>query len=190
MPKIVDHEQKRLDLLTNCFSLFAQRGYHSVTMREIARELKVSTGTLYHYFPNKEALFGQMFEVMSQRDVVEASAELATDASLPEQLAVLFGYLSKNESYFQHLLLMALDFYRYQPDESTGPLHQTLASYREALERELKLPDPSLATALLSFLIGMITHHLMDPADVTLVEHRDFLVRFVSLLELQPSKAN
>ncbi|NJL79674.1 MAG: helix-turn-helix transcriptional regulator, partial [Richelia sp. SM2_1_7] len=60
MPKIVDHEKYRKELLWKSFDLFAQKGYGSVTMREIAKELGVSTGTLYHYFPNKESLYLQL----------------------------------------------------------------------------------------------------------------------------------
>ena len=59
MPKIVDHEQYRKELLGKCFDLFAQKGYGSITMRQIAQGLGVSTGTLYHYFPSKQALFEQ-----------------------------------------------------------------------------------------------------------------------------------
>jgi AcrR family transcriptional regulator len=51
MPKIVDHDQYRKELLSKCFDLFAEKGYGSITMRQIAEGLNVSTGTLYHYFP-------------------------------------------------------------------------------------------------------------------------------------------
>ena len=34
--------------------LFAQRGYHNTSMREIARGLKMNQSSLYHYFDSKE----------------------------------------------------------------------------------------------------------------------------------------
>jgi AcrR family transcriptional regulator len=70
MPKIVDHDRYRKELLGKCFDLFAAKGYGSITMREIAQGLGVSTGTLYHYFPNKKVLFEQLIEQMAERDVI------------------------------------------------------------------------------------------------------------------------
>lgn len=75
MPKIVNHEQYRKELLSKCFDLFAAKGYAAITMRQISAGLKVSTGTLYHYFPNKQALFEQLVEEISQQDVITALTE-------------------------------------------------------------------------------------------------------------------
>ncbi|NRA44612.1 MAG: TetR/AcrR family transcriptional regulator [Oligoflexales bacterium] len=46
MPKIVDHEQMRKELLTQSFHYFAYQGYKGVTMRSLAKALDISTGTL------------------------------------------------------------------------------------------------------------------------------------------------
>jgi len=37
-------------------TLFADKGFHKVTMREIAKAAGVGVGTIYEYFPDKEAL--------------------------------------------------------------------------------------------------------------------------------------
>ncbi|MFM8003959.1 MAG: TetR/AcrR family transcriptional regulator, partial [Dolichospermum sp.] len=42
MPKIVNHEQYRKELLSKCFDLFAEKGYAAITMRQISAGLKVS----------------------------------------------------------------------------------------------------------------------------------------------------
>jgi AcrR family transcriptional regulator len=42
--------------------LFALNGYHSTTMREIAREMEMNPSTLYHYFKSKEEL---LFKLMN-----------------------------------------------------------------------------------------------------------------------------
>ena len=71
MPKIVDHDRYRHELLAQCLSLFAEKGFGAVTMRQIADSLGVSTGTLYHYFPNKESIFAQLVEVYCSKDVAD-----------------------------------------------------------------------------------------------------------------------
>ena len=72
MPKIVDHAAQRARILEGAFEYFARQGYAALTMRQLARELEISTGTLYHYFPTKEAIFEEMFAFMSRRIVEEA----------------------------------------------------------------------------------------------------------------------
>jgi AcrR family transcriptional regulator len=42
--------------------LFAYKGYHSTSMREIARELGMNQSSLYHYFRSKEEI---LFELMN-----------------------------------------------------------------------------------------------------------------------------
>ncbi len=61
MPKVVDHEKCREELLENCFKIFSKKGYSKVSIREIAKETCLSTGSIYHYFKNKEDILEQMF---------------------------------------------------------------------------------------------------------------------------------
>ena len=71
MPKIVDHDAYREELVLRYFDIFAKRGYADVTMREIASTLGVSTGTLYHYFPTKKSILEHMFRIASRHDMSE-----------------------------------------------------------------------------------------------------------------------
>jgi AcrR family transcriptional regulator len=56
VPKIVDHDLRRQELLAATWRVIARTGIIGVTTREIAREAGVSTGVLAHYFADKEAL--------------------------------------------------------------------------------------------------------------------------------------
>ncbi len=172
MPKIVDHDQRREELLTTSFALFAQRGYSAVTMRELARELDVSTGLLYYYFPNKEALFEQMFTLMSRRDVTRVTAELDPTSPIPEKLSILFKYLSKNESHFQNLLLMALDFHRQHVEHGQDNILQEIVQiYSDAIEDRLNLHGTRFGSVIFSFLCGMFFQRLLAPQISSIDEH-------------------
>ncbi|GDY27645.1 hypothetical protein AHAT_35350 [Agarivorans sp. Toyoura001] len=67
MPKIVNHEAYREDLVSRAASYFAEHGYTASSMRKIGTHLGVSKSALYHYFPNKESLFLACTEFMMTR---------------------------------------------------------------------------------------------------------------------------
>ncbi|SDM07086.1 transcriptional regulator, TetR family [Geodermatophilus siccatus] len=71
MPKLVDREQRRQEILEVTWRLMATRGADAATMREIAREAGYANGALAHYFANKdelvEAAYVHVFERTNDR---------------------------------------------------------------------------------------------------------------------------
>ncbi|MGW0035511.1 TetR/AcrR family transcriptional regulator [Gordonia sp. NPDC003376] len=53
MPKVVDHEQRRAELLTVVWRVIARDGLDGVTMRSLSAETGWSSGVLQHYFSGK-----------------------------------------------------------------------------------------------------------------------------------------
>lgn len=49
--------QRRSEILEIALELFADRGFHNVSMHEIAEAAEFATGTLYKFFPSKEDLY-------------------------------------------------------------------------------------------------------------------------------------
>ena len=56
MPKLVDREQRRQEILEVTWRLMASRGADAATMREIAREAGYANGALAPYFSSKDQL--------------------------------------------------------------------------------------------------------------------------------------
>ena len=168
MPKIVDHEAYRLELLDGCFNLFATRGYAALTMRHLAAELGVSTGTLYHYFDSKEELFGKMLNALAGRDVSEAVSLLIKSDTPAGQIERLLSFLEERESYFRNLLFVAIDFHRHGQDTApTSPVAEIVGSYKQALSEHTMLArTPGLSTLLFSLLTGLVLNRLFDPESV------------------------
>ena len=80
-PKFVDrHDQKLEFILRTAARIFAEKSYHSTSMRDISRETNVSLAGLYHYCKSKEELlfliqdncFGRVLERLEER-LVEVS---------------------------------------------------------------------------------------------------------------------
>ena len=55
-------ERSRRAVLDAALHLFSQQGYRATTMREIADRAKVSTGNVYHHFPDKEHIFRELID--------------------------------------------------------------------------------------------------------------------------------
>jgi TetR/AcrR family transcriptional regulator len=52
-----EREQRHSDIISAAEHLFFSRGYDSVSMNDIAKEVELSKATLYLYFKDKEALY-------------------------------------------------------------------------------------------------------------------------------------
>ncbi|HEY9073185.1 MAG TPA: TetR/AcrR family transcriptional regulator [Desulfobaccales bacterium] len=49
--------RQREEMLATALDLFSQKGYHNVSMQEIAEKAEFAIGTLYKFFQNKEELY-------------------------------------------------------------------------------------------------------------------------------------
>jgi AcrR family transcriptional regulator len=77
MPKIVDWDAKRDEILSATWRVIARDGIAHATIRAIAREANCSRGILAHYFDDKADILGSAL-VMSHRRV-GARMEAATE---------------------------------------------------------------------------------------------------------------
>lgn len=184
MPKIVDHEQYRKELLGKCFDLFAAKGYAAITMRQISAGLKVSTGTLYHYFPNKQALFEQLVEEISQQDIITALTEFGGKKTLSELMETLGQYLVKNEDYLIKWTYLWVDFCQHQ--DSKIMLNNSTV-FKRANQRcqqvacdLLGVKDVVLASFVLSFVNGVVLEKLWGNENINFPEQSKLLGEMIT----------
>jgi TetR/AcrR family transcriptional regulator len=52
--------RKRKEILAEALALFSEKGYHNVSMAEIAEKAEFAIGTLYNFFKNKEDLYNAL----------------------------------------------------------------------------------------------------------------------------------
>lgn len=126
MPKRVDHDAYRAELVEGCVELFALRGY-GLTMREAAKHLGVSTGTLYHYFPNKQAMLAAVVEGITQLDAAFGETLLALDRA--ERLFAMQRYAAEHEERFAHAIRVVMEVLRVE-----GPESESMQTIRAASE--------------------------------------------------------
>ena len=182
MPKIVDREKYRKELLWKSFDLFAQKGYASITMREIAKELGVSTGTLYHYFPNKEALFLQLVEEQAEQDISDFLAEAGDVKSLSDQIKTLINFLAKSEDYFIKQFLLWTDFYQQQERSeilNNRILQRIWEHGRKALSEYLQIQDRAVIDFIVNQFNGVIIVRMFEGDAISYEEQGELLAKMI-----------
>jgi AcrR family transcriptional regulator len=179
MPKIVDRELYRKELLNKSFELFAEKGYSSVTMREIASGIGVSTGTLYHYFPSKESLFEQLIEYLSYEDTKEEElARLGNPPTLGERIQEMMNYLAKNEDYIIKSLLIIFDFCQNKNRKDIDhnqALQQAGKRYEEAVCCYLGVSDPAIAIFIINSVDGLLVRRFYQGERISFSEQANLL---------------
>jgi AcrR family transcriptional regulator len=183
MPKLVDHASYRKQLLAPCLDLFAERGYSALTMRQVAEALDVSTGTLYHYFPTKEALFQQLAEEITQQTVFEALAQAPSGASFDERLMSLFHFLAEHEEAYQKQFLITSDYFQHRDlygENARAILHAGVQRYDQCIQSYLRVRDAHLCMLLRYLINGLVMRRLLSDRNLSFVEEaRPFLEIFV-----------
>jgi len=53
--------ERREAILTAALSCFVECGYHGTAVPQVAKRAGIATGTIYHYFPGKEALVNALY---------------------------------------------------------------------------------------------------------------------------------
>jgi AcrR family transcriptional regulator len=92
--RTVDPEQyrrRRVHIIESAVGLFAIKGFAATTTADICRAAGVSTGSLFHYFPSKQAVFHALWEL----DVDEWERFHATIAAEPDPWAGLMSVVDK-----------------------------------------------------------------------------------------------
>ncbi|CCH99862.1 Genome sequencing data, contig C321 [Microcystis aeruginosa PCC 9717] len=183
MPKIVDVEQYRKELLLKSAELFAEKGYANMTTRELAQGLGVSTGTLYHYFPSKAALFEQLVEEMCREDVLLAKAEIDRGKTLTEKLKILGKFMTNREDYCIKQLFLWIDYSQYQGREelSRSQLFERVdRRYHQAVIEILGISDPSVAWLVVSVINGLILERLWCNEQIAIDEQMELLGKILT----------
>lgn len=173
MPKIVDRDQYRQELLMKSFDLFAQKSYSSITMRQLAQGIGVSTGTLYHYFPSKEALFLQLTEELDRQNVMHFLAEAGNPPTLRERIESLFQFVAKHEDHIGKQTLLWIDFNQHN-DWSDSSIKEKLREVDEqtilALADYMQITDRSIIDFIFNLLYGLILRRLFGEETISYTE--------------------
>jgi AcrR family transcriptional regulator len=179
MPKIVDHEKYRAELLARSFDIIAERGAEALSMRDLALALQVSTGTLYHYFPSKQDLVDQLVESMPHQQVRELATSLPSEVTFEARLRLIFQFFASTEPTFRKQLLVQIE-YALHHHEQPARLQTVALRYRQLMKTMLNTEDDTIVTLVLSQVLGLVLLRFFEQTTTPLETLIDFLVQTVS----------
>lgn len=88
MPRLVNHDQRRIEIVEAAWRIIARGGFAAATMREIAAEAGFANGGLKHYFAGKDDLLAAAFQHTFFR-INERAAHTIGDQSGLEAIRLL-----------------------------------------------------------------------------------------------------
>jgi AcrR family transcriptional regulator len=170
---------RRRAILAAARRLFWERGFQGTTMPEIAAALKLSPGTLYLYFPGKDALYAELlvegFERLAQALEDALDTRRSARGQLEDLVEAFFEFARKQPQYFEILFFVrprALGAGRLlastlQRDRLAEREQRCKGIVSRVLARAGQRPAriPATVDALWSMLAGLVS--FFDPADRT-----------------------
>lgn len=160
MPKIVDHNNYRQELLEKSLNLFTRKGYSNVNMKEIATEIGVSTGTLYHYFPSKVNILAEMMAWLADKNISDFYRRSKSVESIRNRFDMVTEWIKENGEFYEKTLLLAFDFYRNSNIQQYKEVYAFFSDlYTEAWSERMNI-SPQFARFIFIFLIGLSFHSL------------------------------
>ncbi len=82
--------ERRGVILQSALSVFAEKGFHRATIRDIAQAAKLAEGTIYNHFENKTALMISLFESLNTQGRKKTDLGIAADMDLADFLPAHF----------------------------------------------------------------------------------------------------
>jgi AcrR family transcriptional regulator len=175
MPKIVDHDARRREIIDAVWSLISARGFQSVTMRELAAEAGYANGALVRYFPDKDAVLRAAFKRAFDATNERAEAVIGDRGGLAAMQALILEIMRLREArvvigFWDHAAgdpdLIA--FYGSTMDEWREQIRMYLRQARAAGEIPSGgRPDELVIDSLVAMLMGLQITALFLPHDTT-----------------------
>lgn len=99
-----EKEKKRLTIIKEAILIFSQKGYHQTKISDITRSLRISTGTFYLYFKNKQDLFIEVIDDVFRNIVSEAASALKGEDDFLERLKIRAKVFYKEYTKYSEIL--------------------------------------------------------------------------------------
>lgn len=128
------YRQQRRQAIKSAARVFAEKGFHGSSTKDIAENMGIKQGSLYYYFKSKEEALGEVClygieEYVEHMKVIAASEESFESKLMATITSHLTSYRERNEA-----LKVYNDERLYLPKEKRKKLKSLGSNYRQLLE--------------------------------------------------------
>ena len=195
MPRVVDKQEKKREILRAAITVFARNGVDRTKMADIAVEAAIGKGTIYEYFRSKEELFGAAFDFFQIEFSNQLAEQLDRVQDPVQKLILIFemGYTVFVDEYRDFSELM-MEFWAEGVRKKDKDLikwidlNKTYAGFRQlfirllqegiALGRIRPVDVQTAASALIALLDGLFIQWIVDRHAVDLRKTYQQAIRY------------
>lgn len=171
-------DETRIRIVTIAMGLFERQGFAGTTMEQIAEAADVAKGTLYNYFPVKEAIISAFMRISAANAIPDVELLLKNAANTRERLSLMFIKIAEwqiphrelVEHYLGYRFTNILESFR-NPEQRSGfdrNLAMIIEHGQQAGEVRRDLPLPLMIGYLQSGYLTVIIRWLAhDDIDLT-----------------------
>ena len=191
MPKIVDHDERRREIVAVTKEIILRGGFEAATMRSIASTAGFANGALKHYFRSKESIVAAVFDDVLA-EMTEVIGPGIDDTSLDGLRHHLEAMLPLDESRITAgRVLLALWEYAMSDDELAERYREHVADWRATLVAKLAAcrasgtitvatPDEDLVLELMNVTIGANVLSLISPMGALIESYERYIDSFIA----------
>lgn len=198
MPKVIDHEKRKIQLAEATWKIIAEEGIEQATVRKIASAAGLSVGALRHYFSTQSELLSYSMELVSERVRQRALAKTYQGNPLEIVKESISELLPGDDERRIEMEVWLVFSVKMLVDAKLRPLsenvyqemHDGLGQVLQLLSKLGMLKDgldmEAEISRLHSLVDGLALHHLLHPSVFTYVKMMktlDYHLRSICLPE-------
>ena len=168
-------EDKRLAVLEGMLRLVSKNGFHGTAMSKVAKESKVSTGIIYHYFDSKDHLIDELYRHV-KRDFGRAVLEVFDETQpLSMQIRQMLRAILKH--YMAHPLnagfveqYIKSPYYRPEIEQEVSQYYIPMVEALTRAKQEMvikELPDAVMKTITMDVMVSLAQQHAAGLFEMT-----------------------
>lgn len=136
MTRAEEKEKRRQEIIGKSIDLFVRRGYYGTTVADIAKEVGMSVGLLFHYFESKEKLYEEIIKLG-----LEATKSVMTlDKSEPiEFFTEVADFILNSVKMFPFSAKMFVLMMQAVTNEAVSPEIKNILSQLDDIEQSVEI---------------------------------------------------
>jgi AcrR family transcriptional regulator len=135
LPKIVDYDLMREQIIDQAMVVFGQKGYHYTSLSDVASQCGMARTSLYQYFKNKDEIFAEVVKKVLD-DIEDECRPILNQSDLTavDKIKTIFGHFVtqyQDEKYKIRILLDIRVIMKMKKQNRLNGIADRIESFRQ-----------------------------------------------------------